>query len=75
MMQEKYSQRQAILKHLENGGVLTALDALRLFACNRLAARIGELRQQGHAIRSDAFQMNGKRFAAYRIESGAVHES
>jgi len=75
MMQEKYSQRQAILRHLENGGALTALDALRLFACNRLAARIGELRQQGHAIRSDAIQMNGKRFAAYRIESGAVHES
>ena len=37
--------------------------------------RFGGLRQQGHAIRSDAIQMNGKRFAAYRIESGAVHES
>lgn len=66
-MNAKITQRQAILQHLENGGVLTALDALRLFACNRLAARIGELRQQGHAIKSDAIQMNGKRFASYRM--------
>ena len=66
-MNAKITQRQAILQRLESGGALTHLDALRLFSCARLAARIGELRQQGHAITSDAIQLGGKRFASYRM--------
>lgn len=45
------SQNVAIARYLEAGGRLTPTDALNLFGCFRLAARIGELRQKGMKIR------------------------
>lgn len=47
---ETASQRAKILKHLQEGGHLTALQALNLFGCNRLAARIYDLKEDGHNI-------------------------
>jgi hypothetical protein len=47
------SQNGAIRKYLEEGGRLTPLDALRLFSCFRLAARIKDLRRLGVDIRTD----------------------
>ena len=38
------SQRSKILQHLKSGRTITASQALRLFGCSRLAARIEELR-------------------------------
>ncbi len=45
------SQNQDILNHLQAGQKLTALGALNQFSCLRLAARIGNLIKQGHAIK------------------------
>jgi hypothetical protein len=46
------SQNGRILAHLQTKGPLTSLDALTLFGCSRLAARIADLRSKGYAIRS-----------------------
>ena len=50
-MAEK-SQKDAILEYLEEGNSITQLDALTLFGCSWLAARICDLRKDGLAIRS-----------------------
>lgn len=44
------SQSHQILSHLKSGKPLTAMDALSLFGCNRLAARVHDLKMQGHPI-------------------------
>jgi len=44
------SQRDLILKHMTDRGPITPIDALHLYGCLRLAARIFELRRDGHKI-------------------------
>jgi hypothetical protein len=47
---------------------LTAYDALGLVSCFRLAARIADLRGEGHDITSTMETLpNGKRVARYRL--------
>ena len=46
------SQNGRILAHLQSVGPLTSLDALTLFGCSRLAARIADLRAKGYRIQS-----------------------
>jgi hypothetical protein len=59
------TQTQQILKHLEKGNKLTSLEALQLFGCFRLAARVQELRDVGRDIKSQLVKINGKRIAEY----------
>lgn len=60
------SQNVSIARYLEEGGSLTPLEALDLFGCFRLAARIGELRGQGMNIeRRDIPVMNSKGRTVY----------
>jgi hypothetical protein len=59
------TQTQQILNHLEKGNKLTALEALQLFGCFRLAARVQELRDVGRDIKSQLVKINGKRIAEY----------
>ena len=47
------SQNAQILAWLESGRTLTTLQALELFGCIRLGARISELRSRGHNIKTD----------------------
>lgn len=47
------SQNAQLLKHLLGGGTTTSLDALKRFGCLRLAARVYDLRNRGHQIRSN----------------------
>jgi len=62
------SQAGLILRHLQSGGTLTALDALDLFGCNRLAARIADLRAKGYRVQSTLIELpNGKRVASYKL--------
>jgi hypothetical protein len=62
------SQSEAILEHLKSGESLTALQALSLFNCLRLGARILELRRQGHDIRSEIIRTpSGKNVAKYTL--------
>ncbi len=61
------NQTDLIRKHLERGRALTPLDALAKFGCFRLAARIGELREAGMAIRVERVKLpSGKSIASYR---------
>lgn len=62
------TQAEQILAALKRGRAITPLEALNEFGCFRLAARVGELREQGHAIAVEKVTAdNGKRFARYRL--------
>lgn len=61
------SQSAQILAYLAKGKSLTHRDAQRLFNCDRLGARIYDLRGSGHVIHAETIQQNGKRFARYTL--------
>ena len=61
------SQNASILAYLSRRKSLTALSALERFGCFRLAARIYELREQGHRIQSRVIEASGKRIAEYYL--------
>jgi len=58
------SQREKVLAHLERA-TLTPLQALKLYQCFRLGARVWELKRDGYDIRSRLVEVNGKRVAQY----------
>jgi hypothetical protein len=60
------TQNTLIRNYLENGNSITPLDALKLFGCFRLSARIHDLRSQGMVIQRNMITSNGKTFASYR---------
>lgn len=67
---ETKSQESAILAHLESGRSITPIDALNLYKCFRLGARIFGLRKQGFQIESKMIQVeSGKRVAQYKLVS------
>lgn len=61
------SQTKQVREWLETGRSLTALDALQLFGCLRLSARIFDLREAGVHVRTDIVEIDGKRVAKYRL--------
>ena len=67
-MKQTTTQSAKVLYHLENYGSLTAIEALELFACFRLAARINDLKEAGHNIQMEMKKMkNGKKIAVYSL--------
>lgn len=64
------SQSHAILKHLKSGKTLTPLEALRLYGCMRLAARVHYLKGSGNDIITRQKHLkNGKKVAEYVLIS------
>ena len=64
------SQNDSVLMWLQRGKTLTAMDALEKFGCFRLAARIHDLRNSGHNIIANSYELpNGKRVAKYSLKS------
>lgn len=61
------SQNEQILTYLSKGKGITPIQALNKFGCFRLAARISDLREQGHKIKTETMTQNGKSFASYRL--------
>ena len=61
------SQLQDIKKHLLSGKSISQLEALKLFGCLRLAARINQLRDQGLPIKTIMFDDGNKKYAKYKI--------
>ena len=59
----KPTQAAKILSHLNKHGSITPLEALNRYGCMRLAPRIKELREAGHAIKTD----NSAGFATYTL--------
>jgi len=61
------TQTQQIRQWLEQGNTLTPLDALEVFGCFRLAARINELRKDGLDIEMTKERKGSKSYARYRL--------
>ena len=61
------SQEYEILRVLNSGGTLTAMDALRQFNCFRLAARVKDLRYRGYDIRTEMVGLGNKSIAKYYL--------
>ena len=72
----KRSQTDKILDFLLAGHHITALDALELFGCFRLAARIAEIRERGYEVytRYETGD-NGKRYAVYSLPDAETEAS
>ena len=71
----KTTQRQKILEYLQAGGKLTPIDALGLFGCYRLGARVYELKREGHIIDREMVEVRCKaghtaRVAQYSMDGG-----
>lgn len=60
------TQSQQILKHLQDRPI-TPLEALSKYGCLRLAARINDLRKDGHNIVSTMMYFGEKKFALYQL--------
>lgn len=60
------TQKERILKFMKTNDGITSMDAFRL-GCTRLAARISDLRKQGHHIDTEYVTANRKRFARYYL--------
>jgi hypothetical protein len=61
------TQRKCILNHLQKAksAGITAIDALQLYGCMRLAARIHEIRLDGHDVLTQIVEVNGRQIAKY----------
>jgi len=66
-MKSTDSQTALIKGWLLNGRSITQLDALNMFGCFRLAARISNLREEGLDIVTDIITINDKRIAKYYL--------
>lgn len=63
------SQKSDILAALKHGEEMTPLPALNRFGCMRLAARIGELKEDGILIATrDVTLPSGKTVTGYRLD-------
>lgn len=61
------SQEKQILKHLQKGLKINPIWALHKFGCLRLGARIFDLKEKGHNIRTNIVykELNGKKVKKY----------
>jgi hypothetical protein len=67
-MNTKQTQTKLILRYLKSGRHITPLDALVQFGCQRLAARIADLRKAGLDVHSKMIRtLTGKRVASYSL--------
>lgn len=60
------TQADQILLHLQSGQTITPIEALDLFRCFRLSARIHDLIQAGHNIVNEWETDGTKKWAKYR---------
>lgn len=62
------SQERKILNYMLRGNHITGIEALDLFGCFRLPARIADIRKQGFTVNSQMITLkNGKRVKDYWI--------
>jgi sulfur transfer protein SufE len=61
------SQNASILKHLTEGKTINPAQAMSMFGCMRLAARINDLRNAGFAVISETIRKNSKHYSQYRL--------
>ena len=62
------SQEKRLLKHLQSGKTITAIEALKQYECFRLASRISNLNKKGHNIKCEMIELkSGKRIGQYKL--------
>lgn len=66
------TQSQRILRHLEDYGSITQMDAIRDYGIMRLASRVNDLRREGHPIITEVVEGRNRygektRWARYRM--------
>lgn len=62
-MTTRESLTSQILRYMEAGNAITGLEAMTLFGCMRLPARVADLKQAGIPVQSDwvyEYDINGK---------------
>ena len=64
----KESQNALIKGWLLNGYSITPMEALNMFGCFRLSARIANLREEGLEVVTDMVTINDKRVARYYLQ-------
>jgi len=70
------TQSQRILRHLEDYGSITQMDAIRDYGIMRLASRVNDLRREGHPIITEVVEGRNRygektRWARYVNRMGA----
>ena len=61
------SQTNQIRQHLESGKTITPLEALEMYGCLRLGARIYDLKSVGMPIKTERITNGSKWFAKYSL--------
>ena len=62
------TQKREVLQHLRRTGALTPLEAIGVYGIFRLAARINDLRGDGHSINTEIRRdTKGRSYASYSI--------
>jgi hypothetical protein len=64
------SQKQNILEYMETGVPISAITAINRWSCFRLAARIHDLRRDGHKVRTHIEQIGRAKYAIYSLAKG-----
>ena len=64
------SQKQKILEWMQSGRFVGPATAMNKWNCYRLAARIKELRNDGHKIKTTINKSSRVKYATYTIEKG-----
>lgn len=71
---KKPSQTALIAEHLEKYGSISSIEAIQLFGCTRLSARIKDLRTEGWTIKTETASSKNRyghnsNFGVYRLEA------
>lgn len=67
--EQGFSQEVKIMFYMLQGNKITPLEALQRFQCERLAARIADIKKRGHDVKSEFVTLpSGKRVKQYWIE-------
>lgn len=66
------TQNERILRHLEDYGSITQMDAMQDYGIMRLASRVNDLRREGHPIVTEVVEGRNRygektRWARYRM--------
>jgi len=61
------SQNVLIINYLKKNNSINPIQALAMFGCFRLAARVDDLKHSGYEIVSEIKSEKGKRYAEYKL--------
>ena len=61
------SQNAQIISHMQSHKSIDPITALKKYGCFRLAARVNDLRNNGHNIKTHKVQKDNKTFAVYEL--------